>query len=478
MSDTKALALRGTPSAVDVAEYFSADQIALIRAQVAPKATPDEFKLFLYVAARAGLDPLSKQIYCIHRDQWDESSGKKVPKMTIQTSIDGLRLIADRTGRYMPGRDSTFTYVEGTENTLDPQILSATSYIKKLGPDGQWHEIPGTARFWEYAGTKADGNLTKMWDEKRHVMIAKCAEALAHRKAFPSEMCRLYIAEEMSRADVEYLPPDPRPPASPETRAVLEAANAKSAAILNGYKENGGRERDLKKSVAPPPASIAPPIVTNLGDLAAKEEANAVGPKGAAAPTNGANSTSTTTASAVQNAALTSAKAVFPGATTIDEEESADHDPPPVGEEDLVECFVQKGGNNSPWESIGPEPRRNAKQNNQLHALFADLELKKEDDLDLKGKPRKGIHSRLREKFGKWKPGQEPSTADLSERECEELIVAMKKRIESNRKLYGWGTAAERKKLWEDRARNDGRTQRPDGSWAAPGVDPVTGAPL
>lgn len=150
----------------------------------------------------------------------------------------------------------------------------------------------------------------------------------------------------------------------------------------------------------------------------------------------------------------------------------------PSSDEDLVECFKQKGGNNGPWESIGPEPRRNDKQNKQLHALFADLELKKEDDVDVRGKERPGIHSRLRKLFGKWQPNQEPSTADLSAREADALIVAMKKRIDQNRKLYGWGTAAERRKLWEDRARAEGRTQRPDGTWAAPGVDPETGAPL
>ena len=44
------------------------------------------------------------------------------------------------------------------------------------------------ARFDAYAATNKEGKLGPMWRKMPDVMIAKCAEALALRRAFPQEM--------------------------------------------------------------------------------------------------------------------------------------------------------------------------------------------------------------------------------------------------------------------------------------------------
>ena len=63
--------------------------------------------------------------------------------------------------------------------------------------------IPYTAsaRYREYVQVKKNGEPNKMWATKSFVMLGKCAEALALRKAFPDELGGMYSDEEMGQAD-------------------------------------------------------------------------------------------------------------------------------------------------------------------------------------------------------------------------------------------------------------------------------------
>ena len=173
---------------------FSKEQLELIKTQIAPEATNDELQLFLYTAKRSGLDPLARQIYCIHRSV-KLPNGQYGKKMTVQTSIDGFRVIAERSGLYGGQGEPIFDYnPEG-----DP--ISCKISVFKFRGDVRYEAAVGVAFFSEYAQTDRNGNLTGLWASKKRIMLQKVAESLALRKAFAQDLSGLYISEEMPPAE-------------------------------------------------------------------------------------------------------------------------------------------------------------------------------------------------------------------------------------------------------------------------------------
>lgn len=163
---------------------FDEKQIELIKNSICKGATNEELQFFIYACQRTGLDPFARQIYSVPR------GGQR----TIQTSVDGFRLIADRSGKYAPGKEPTFSYDK------NGNLESATAYVMKQTTDGTWHEISANAHFSEYnAGSP-------LWKKMPRAMLSKCAECLALRKSFPAEMSGIYSKEEMEQADVDVNP--------------------------------------------------------------------------------------------------------------------------------------------------------------------------------------------------------------------------------------------------------------------------------
>lgn len=146
--------------------------------QSIPNLKEDEFALFMHIARSRELDPLLNQIYCV----------KMGGKITAQTSIDGLRLVAERTGKYAPGKAPEYVYDD------NGNLLYAIAFVKKQTNDGSWHETASQAFYKEYKG---NGGI---WGKLPHVMLAKCAESQALRKAFPAELSGLYSEEEMEQS--------------------------------------------------------------------------------------------------------------------------------------------------------------------------------------------------------------------------------------------------------------------------------------
>lgn len=158
---------------------FNNEQIELIKKQIAPNANDNELRLFLYQSQRTGLDPLTRQIYCIHRGG----------KMTIQTSIDGFRVIAERSGDYA-GQD------EPIFNEVDGKIISCKVTVYRFKGEQRYPAAVGVAYLSEYS---AGG---PMWAKMPHTMLSKCAEAVALRKAYPQDLSGLYTGEEMAQSEV------------------------------------------------------------------------------------------------------------------------------------------------------------------------------------------------------------------------------------------------------------------------------------
>ena len=178
---------------------FPEDKLQLLKDTVCKGATPQEFELFVHACNRTGLDPFMKQIHAVKR--WNQKLGRE--EMSIQTGIDGFRLIAERTGMYSPGREPTCAY------DANGKVFSATSFIKKMTKDGTWHEVGATAYWSEYAPPPfKNGQMNPFWQKMPHVMLSKCAEALALRKAFPADLSGIYTTEEMAQAKVDDTPQD------------------------------------------------------------------------------------------------------------------------------------------------------------------------------------------------------------------------------------------------------------------------------
>ncbi len=199
---------------------FDDEQLALLKLTIAKGTTDEQFALFVEVAQRTGLNPFAKQIYAVVRKTRDG------PQMTIQTGIDGFRLIAQRTGEYAGQRGPEWCGpdMQWREVWLDktPPAAARVGVLRSGFMEPVW----GVATYQSYVQKNSEGRPSNLWATMPDVMLAKCAEGLALRKGFPQELSGLYVAEEMGQADDGPHEPRYAPVTMPQRRSELPAATA------------------------------------------------------------------------------------------------------------------------------------------------------------------------------------------------------------------------------------------------------------
>lgn len=231
-------------------QQFTEQQVAILRQLGIEEATQGDLDLFFHYCRTTGLDPFRRQIYMIGRNtkisEWvdDEraQNGRRkverwVTKYTIQTGIDGYR----RNGREAAKRHGDSLAFEGPF---------------WCGEDGEWREVwpaktpPTAAKFTvyrngepfsavvhydEFVQTGYQGEPNSMWAKMPRNQTAKCAEAMAFRRAYPDDFSGLVYEDAAQptvidpEGNVEREPEKRRPAGGSGIGGVRAAREAKQA---------------------------------------------------------------------------------------------------------------------------------------------------------------------------------------------------------------------------------------------------------
>ena len=299
------LTLRPNQKELDVEQHWALKAIGIDTA-ADPGVIP-HLRAFVHMCQIRALDPFAREAYLIGRGKGDKR------KYTMQTGIDGYRKMAGMTGRfirvkatYWTGEDDDdrsyrMVEVDGDyvmkrvwydqwpaargnpgaakvviEHFDDDGLITTTNAVADWGMyapyNDEWEDKPGGGR---RPKRNPDGSvvqtLNDMWTKGGPHMLAKCAEALAHRRAFPNAVNGFYVTEEMHRLDSDERS---RKAAerSDERRRAFEARQTPVVEVAKDAEpaEQGGKDV-VDAQIVEEPATAAEAVVEVVAEMSGDE---------------------------------------------------------------------------------------------------------------------------------------------------------------------------------------------------------------
>lgn len=246
--------------ALYLAEQYeiTVQQVEVVRRAVCVGATDVELEFFLATCKRVGLDPFARQIWFIKRPQKTiDARGNEVwlDVGRPETSIDGYRTIAERTGQYQGQApimwcDSKGKWSEVWLEDGPPHAAKAT-----LFREGFREPLVNVALYREFCPVYRNGKSPEMWKKMGANQNAKCAEAGAFRRAFPRDLSGLVTDTEMEHIDVAStggysIPEAPAAKQLDEKKTSVQVpaaiVDAKSEPVTSGGQDRAAAQGEMK----------------------------------------------------------------------------------------------------------------------------------------------------------------------------------------------------------------------------------------
>ena len=222
---------------------FSKKEIKTLKNTVAKDANEDEFRMFMALAKRYGLDPFNKEIFFWKIDG----------KPTIMTSRDGYLKIADRHEEYdglvsdVVRKNDNF---RRKKDDIDHEY--GTDRGKIIGAYALVYRTDRSYPVYVFAPYEEYNAKTKAWNQYPSAMTLKVAESMALKRAFT--VSGLVSKEEMqvTRLEEESEPEDVTPDRDIKKKSSGQEKLNKSNKKKKEKKDNklSNREKEIKELIA------------------------------------------------------------------------------------------------------------------------------------------------------------------------------------------------------------------------------------